>query len=163
MPYVLDANVFIEAKNSYYKFDICPAFWDWLIQQNGRSTVYSVEKVYEELQRVDDDLLEWAEQRGEGFFLQPDPATEDALRTVANTVGSGRYDPAATRAFLKTADYYLVAEAYAKGYTVITREVRSNSRSRSRIKIPNVCDELRITCLSPYDMLSNQRARFVLY
>ena len=26
--YLLDANVFIEAKNRYYGFDFCPAFWD---------------------------------------------------------------------------------------------------------------------------------------
>lgn len=31
MQYLLDANVFIEAKNRYYGFDFCPAFWNWLI------------------------------------------------------------------------------------------------------------------------------------
>ncbi len=30
MAYLLDANVFIEAKNRHYGFDFCPAFWDWL-------------------------------------------------------------------------------------------------------------------------------------
>lgn len=28
--FLLDANVFIEAKNRYYGFDICPGFWRWL-------------------------------------------------------------------------------------------------------------------------------------
>ena len=32
--YLLDANVFIQAKNLHYCFDFCPAYWDWLIQQN---------------------------------------------------------------------------------------------------------------------------------
>lgn len=27
---LLDANVFITAKNSYYQMDIFPAFWSWL-------------------------------------------------------------------------------------------------------------------------------------
>ena len=27
--YLLDSNVFIQAKNLYYGFDFCPAFWDW--------------------------------------------------------------------------------------------------------------------------------------
>jgi len=31
MPYLLDSNVFIEAKNKYYRFSLCPGFWDWLI------------------------------------------------------------------------------------------------------------------------------------
>ena len=30
MAYLLDTNVFIQAKNLYYGFDFCPAFWDWL-------------------------------------------------------------------------------------------------------------------------------------
>ncbi|ANT65111.1 hypothetical protein Ptc2401_01341 [Prosthecochloris sp. CIB 2401] len=27
MTYLLDANVFIQAKNLHYGFDFCPAFW----------------------------------------------------------------------------------------------------------------------------------------
>ena len=27
--YLLDANVFIQAKNLHYGFDFCPAFWDF--------------------------------------------------------------------------------------------------------------------------------------
>jgi hypothetical protein len=28
MAYLLDANVFIQAKNLHYGLDFCPAFWD---------------------------------------------------------------------------------------------------------------------------------------
>jgi hypothetical protein len=31
MAYLLDANVFIAAKNLHYGLDFCPAFWDWLV------------------------------------------------------------------------------------------------------------------------------------
>jgi hypothetical protein len=34
MAYLLDADVFIRAKNLHYGLDFCPAFWDWLIKQN---------------------------------------------------------------------------------------------------------------------------------
>lgn len=30
MAYLLDTNVLIAAKNTYYGFDFCTAFWDWL-------------------------------------------------------------------------------------------------------------------------------------
>ena len=33
MAYLLDADVFIRAKNLHYGLDFCPAFWDWLIAQ----------------------------------------------------------------------------------------------------------------------------------
>ena len=32
MMYLLDSNVFIEAKNRHYPFDVVPAFWDWLVR-----------------------------------------------------------------------------------------------------------------------------------
>ena len=49
MAYLLDANVFIQAKNLHYGLDFCPAFWDWLIEANARGLVYSIEKVGDEL------------------------------------------------------------------------------------------------------------------
>ena len=33
MLYLLDSNIFIEAKNRYYGMDFCPAFWDSLDRQ----------------------------------------------------------------------------------------------------------------------------------
>ena len=45
MAYLLDADVFIRAKNLHYGLDFCPAFWDWLITKNLNGKVFSVEKV----------------------------------------------------------------------------------------------------------------------
>jgi hypothetical protein len=36
MAYLLDANVFIQAKNLHYGIDFCPAFWDWLEREGAR-------------------------------------------------------------------------------------------------------------------------------
>lgn len=56
--YLLDSNVFIQAKNLHYGFDFCPAFWDWLVEQNRADKVTSIEKVADELQAGDDELAE---------------------------------------------------------------------------------------------------------
>ena len=40
--YLLDANIFIHAKNLHYGFDFCPAFWDWLVVQNEAGKVASI-------------------------------------------------------------------------------------------------------------------------
>ena len=72
MAYLLDADVFIRAKNLHYGFDFCPAFWDWLIRQNQASEVYSIEKVGDELLAGDDDLANWARNRDGDFFVPPD-------------------------------------------------------------------------------------------
>lgn len=54
MAYLLDANVFIAAKNLHYGLDFCPAFWDWIIEESGVGHVFSVQKVGDEIQAVDD-------------------------------------------------------------------------------------------------------------
>ena len=114
MAYLLDANVFISAKDLHYGFDFCPAFWDWLIKENLAGKVYSIERVGDELVAGDDEV----------------------------------------------ADYYLVAQAYAGQHAVVTHERASGSRRK--IKIPDVCIGLDIKCVTPYEMLRNERACFVL-
>ena len=48
--YLVASNVFIQAKNLNHGFHFCPAFWDWLIEQNGKGRIASIEKVADELQ-----------------------------------------------------------------------------------------------------------------
>ena len=37
MSYLLDANVFIQAKNLHHGLDFCPAFWQWLLDNHNES------------------------------------------------------------------------------------------------------------------------------
>jgi hypothetical protein len=160
MAYLLDANVFIEAKNRHYGLDFCPAFWDWLIRGNTDKVVFSIEKVGDEINAVKDDLTAWAKQRGSDFFLEPDPALLPALGQVSQWVTGQSYEPAAVSAFLQVADYYLVAHALAHAHTLVTHESPSNSTKK--IKLPNVCLGLGIQCMSPFEMLRHEGARFLL-
>lgn len=161
--YLLDANVFIEGSKRYYGFDFCPAFWDWLDAANHAGTVFSIEKVSDELVGRGDDLTTWARQRG-AMFLKPDDSVVDSLRLVsawaAQSVASGRYKEAAMRTFLQEADYYLIAHARAQGHVVVTHEIPGTSAKE--IKIPDACIGVGIKCMSPYDMLRIEQARFVL-
>ena len=56
MAWLLDTDVFIQAKNLHYGFDFCPGFWDALEHLNLGGRLFSVAKVQEELARGDDDL-----------------------------------------------------------------------------------------------------------
>jgi hypothetical protein len=160
MAYLLDANVFIAAKNLHYGLDFCPAFWDWLIAENAAGSVFSIEKVGDEVQAVGDDLADWAKDRGDAFFLPPDAALLPALGTVSQWATGQKYEPAAVSAFLQVEDYYLVAQAKARGHVVVTHEVPS--ASVRKIKIPDACIGLGIKCMNPYEMLRLERARFIL-
>ncbi len=99
MAYLLDANVFIQAKNLHYGLDFCPAFWDWLIQTNAAKKVFSIEKVGDELPAGADQLADWASKLGLGFFLKPDPKLLAALSSVSAWATSQSYDPAAVSTF----------------------------------------------------------------
>lgn len=92
MAYLLDADVFIRAKNLHYGFDFCPAFWDWLVQQSQGGQVYSIERVGDELLAGDDELANWAGDRDDDFFLPPDAALLPALAKVSNWVTNQSYD-----------------------------------------------------------------------
>ena len=161
MAYLLDANVFIEAENLYYGMDFCPAFWEWLARENQADKVFSIEKVGNEIMAGDDDLSEWATQRGDAFFLKPDTGTITALGTVANWVNRhATYSPAAKNTFLQIADYYLVAQALGGRHVLVTREKPENSVHR--VKIPSVCLGVGVKFMTPFEMLRRERARFVL-
>lgn len=160
MTYLLDANVFIQAKNLHYGLDFCPGFWEWLIEKNATKRVFSIEKVGDEIQAGADELADWAAERGSSFFLKPDAALLPALGVVSGWVTSQNYEPAAVSTFLQVADYYLVAHAHAHEHVVVTHEVAA--ASAKKIKIPNVCIGLGVKVMSPYEMLRHERARFVL-
>ena len=158
--YLLDSNVFIQAKNLHYGFDFVPGFWDWLIRENQRGDVASVEKVADELRAGGDELSEWAEAQGESFFLTPDSTVIPALNQVSDWAGAQSYDPAAVSTFLQIADYWLIAHALGHSCVVVTHEVPANTIQK--IKIPNACIGLGLRCISPYQMLREKGARFVL-
>lgn len=160
MAYLLDADVFIRAKNQHYGFDFCPAFWDWLIDANGRGIVYSIDRVEQELIGLGDDLSDWARARGPRFFIPADSGLLPSLRRIAAWAGSQSYEPAAVNIFLQRADYYLVAHGDARSAVVVTHEVPSSSIKK--IKIPDACIGNNVQVMTPFDMLRRERARFTI-
>jgi len=158
--YILDANIFIQAKNLHYGLDFCPGVWEWLTTHNTSGAVFSIDKVGDELAAGDDELTVWAAQRGDGFFRRTDAAVAACFGEVSAWVTGQQYEPAAVNTFLQVADFYLVAHALAGGHVVVTHEVAANTARR--VKIPNVCVGLGLRFMTPYQMLRLEQARLVL-
>lgn len=72
MIYLLDANVFIQAKNLHYGLDFCPAFWEWLIESNRAKKVFSIDKVADEIVAGADELTDWMQNNAGDMFLATD-------------------------------------------------------------------------------------------
>lgn len=159
MAYLLDANVFIAAKRLHYGFDFCPGFWDWLFQANQLKSVYSIERVANELTGSGDDLSVWFKSNRKRFVIPMAKNTESCLEQVGLWARS-RYTSDAVSQFLQTADYYLVGQALAGSHTVVTYEKASNAVNR--VKIPDVCLAFSVPCITPFEMLRREKARLVL-
>jgi hypothetical protein len=158
--YLLDTNVFIEAKNRYYAFDLAPGFWEWLEADAGAGVIGSIDEVSDELVAGADDLAQWAKQHP-GMFESADSLTAVKLRELSIWANSGQFTQAAADEFLDVADYYLVAHAAAHGHTVVTHEVYQ-ANARKRILIPNACQALGVPYCTTFAMLRSRDVRFTL-
>lgn len=160
MSYLLDANVFIQAKNLHYGLDFCPAFWQWMIDNGINNRVLSIDKIADEIAAGADELTQWAKEKGSDLFRVTDAHVAAQLGRVSTWVTTQQYEPVAVSTFLQAGDFFLIAHALAGGHTVVTHEVAANSAKR--IKIPNVCVGLAVPFMTLYQMLRIEQARFVL-
>ncbi|WP_434181414.1 DUF4411 family protein (plasmid) [Clavibacter michiganensis] len=158
--YLLDTNVFIEAKNRYYAFDLAPGFWEWLEADAAAGVIGSIEEVNGELAAGADDLARWAQAHPE-MFESADQRTALKLVELATWANNGQFTQAAVDEFLDVADYYLVAHAAAHGHTVVTHEI-FQANARKRILIPNACQALGVPYCNTFAMLRSRSVRLDL-
>lgn len=160
MTYLLDANVFIQAKNLHYGLDFCPAFWEWLIESNDAGRAFTIDKVADEIDAGGDELTDWMNSTGAKLIRQTDTRVAAQFVTVSTWATGQQYEAVAINTFLPVADFYLIAHALADKHVVVTHEVPANSSKR--IRIPNACIGLGLRFMTPYEMLRKERARFIL-
>lgn len=163
-PYVLDSDVFIAAKNSYYAFAICPGFWDSLIHHYGEGHVLSIDRVRSELLagRKTEDLVLWVKEHApdEFFVGTDDDAVTDAYGRVMLWVQrNAQYFDQAKAKFATEADGWLVAYAMVHNVTVVTNE-QPRPESRNRILLPDVCMQFEVPYKDTFSMLTDLGARY---
>ncbi|MGH7984345.1 MAG: DUF4411 family protein [Candidatus Udaeobacter sp.] len=158
MPYLLDADTFIQAKNGPYRFSVCPAYWDWIDREHANGKIFSVQRIYDELMAREDDLSDWIEDR-QSLFLAPDEATTNSLKVLTQWAIKN-YPPEAYTEFFSSGDFLLVGHALGHSFIVVTHERSSNSQNK--IKIPNACAPFIVECINPFELLQRENASFVL-
>lgn len=152
--FLLDANVLITAHRSYYAFDLCPGFWSSVKKGFAEDRVYSTRRVLAELQRGRDVLATWIDNELPAEFF-----INDSVASVAAEYGpmmawvtSKNYFPAAKTKFATDADGWLVATAKLASFCLVTHEVRQ-SGAKTRIPMPNVCEEFSVSYFNTFEML----------
>ena len=160
MIYLIDSNTFMTAARNFYSFDFGEKFWDFLIQEAQNGKLKSIDKVYEEINRGDDALKNWANEKFLNYFLST--KDDQIIQKYAELMQwaenqSNHYTRNAVDEFMKedNADPWLIAYALAKkNITLVTFE-RLKKEQKNRIPIPNVCDDFEIMYCDLYQMLKN--------
>jgi hypothetical protein len=154
--YLLDANVYITAKNTYYAFDLAPQFWEVLAKLGTEGRAVSIDRVYDELSNGKDALAQWVQEHSSTFLSTRDDAhILDAYRHLQQWATSqSQFTDAARFEFAEAtcADAWLVAVATAKGYKVVSHEAYSETITW-KVKIPNACKAFKVDCVNTFTML----------
>ena len=160
--YVLDANVFIEAKRRYYAFDLCPDFWDALVWNQAKGRVVSIDRIKEELLRGGDDLADWVTSTmpSDGFASTDEQGVVEWFgRMVAWVQAEPQFSPEAKAQFAREPDGWLVAYAKAKGHVLVTHEVLARD-AKKNVPIPNVCQAFNVPFMDSFEMLKTLTVLF---
>jgi len=158
--YLIDANVFIQAKNFHYRFEFCQGFWDWIIQAHQADIVFSIDKVRAELEKGknDDPVRVWINTLPNSFF-QPDIKDHAVIASYSQIMqwnsSNNHYLPQAKQEFARSdvADAFLIAVAKTHGYTIVTYE-KSNPYTKRRVLIPDAAKVFDVKSTMIYDLLS---------
>lgn len=165
MNYLLDSNIFIQAKNVQYPFDIFPGFWQWLERDMQRGLIHSIEPVFNELMRGNDELKDWVSKyKDSGCFLRvDDEETQTAYRNIVNWVYSSdsKFMEYAKKEFLSVADPWLIAKAMVTNCSIVTLEKFDPNISK-KIEIPNVCNVFHVNYINTIDLLRLFKVQFNL-
>lgn len=63
MAFILDTNIFLQAKNKDYPFTYFPGFWEWLDSGFKTGQFLLLSSVYKEVSGGDDEVSNWIKSR----------------------------------------------------------------------------------------------------
>jgi predicted nucleic acid-binding protein len=150
--FLLDANVFIQAKNGPYAFDLAPGFWNGIVDATDAGIIRSPMSVYAELAQGNDELANWAKSmRSHQLFVEASQAVQAHLAAIADYV-QATYALPHSATFLGDADPWVIAHAKAEKALVVTHE-KLVAKDCKRVKIPNICAQFGVGYTNTYEML----------
>ena len=155
--YIVDSNFFIEAHRAHYHLDIALSFWAKVRQLAYQGIIISIDKVKNELYDKNDALEAWCRANlPDDFFKNSAEVISEYAQVIAWALSkSSQYKQAAINEFLDAdeADAFIVAYALAdnENRVIVTHEVASPNASK-RIKIPDACAALNVSCVNTMTM-----------
>lgn len=156
--YCLDANVLIQAWQKYYSPSLCPDYWNVLNKLGEAGRIFLPQNVFEEITRTEDNLTEWLKNSKLPIFAI-DGNVAKCLKQIydANPLHQYLVDNTKQRSL---ADPWVIAHALKENACVVTKEEKVTTPNTTRIKIPNVCDNMNIKWINDFQLLAELNVRF---
>src|SRR3954471_18050777 len=121
-PFWLDADVLIQAKNTFYAFDIAPGFWEALRKGARDGLIRSPMMVHDEIMKGGDELTKWAKLvRSLDLFQDADQKVQACVGQIGTYV-QNTFERAQAKIFLEGADPWVISSAIVSEGTVVTHE-----------------------------------------
>ena len=156
--YCLDANVLIQTWQKYYNPKFCLDYWNILIELGKQDRIFTPELVSEEITRTEDDLSKWLKGSKIPIKKISEPVTICLQRIYStNPIHQNLVDNTKARSL---ADPWLIAHALYENATVVTKEEKITALNSSRIKIPNVCDNMGVRWINDFQLIDELEIKF---
>ena len=93
--FVLDSNPFIEARQRYYAFDLCPGYWKALIDRHKVGRLCTIDRVFDELTGLGDELTDWITDTVPETFVKQtrDQKVIDTFQQMLGWVSAEPFNP----------------------------------------------------------------------
>jgi len=147
LKYAIDTSAILDGHVRFYAPDVFPSVWEQIDDLISSGDLRSPEEVLRELAKKDDEVHKWARRREKQLFVQLDTELQRAVTAIlgkhVNLVKAQK-----TRS---VADPFVIGLAQINSCAVVTAERASGSLNRP--KIPDVCRDLGIECISLLELL----------
>jgi hypothetical protein len=153
--FVFDTTAYLNGWRDHYPPTTFPGVWNLLEEQAAADIVITVREVYREIIKQDDDVSAWAKATLRALVVEPSPEVQRDAGVIAQM-----FPKPGVR---NGADPFILAEARARGFCVVTYEGRSYSGAPHKKwwrTMPSVCQKLDIPCCTLPEALRRLDAMF---
>lgn len=151
--YCVDTSALIDWLERYYPPESFPAILDKVDELITENRLILSEEVWEEVQAKDEAAKSWCEPRKEALIVPTDAAVTIEVRSILETHNR----LVMTLKNRNRADPFVIAVARLKSAVVVTGEIGG---TEARPKIPYVCDQMGIPCISFLELIRREGWRF---
>jgi hypothetical protein len=154
--YSFDTSALIDGLERYYPANIFDGLWQAVDSLISDGRFFASTEVWEEIKKKDESVKKWAEPRRSDVFIDTDATTTKEVQKILDkfprlVMSGGRRN---------RADPFVVAVASLRKATVVTGE--GSDGTMNKPKIPFVCQQLNIPCVTFTEFISAEDWKFAL-